>query len=51
MRGFHVGACPEAVASDTSEMSKIEIELAGTAENFMRCDVVGAFERSNARDS
>ena len=50
MRGFHVGACPEAVASDTSEMSKIEVELAGIAENFMRCDVVGAFERSSARD-
>ena len=46
MRGFHVGACPEAVASDTSEMSKIEVELADTVENFMRCDVVGAFERN-----
>ena len=49
MRGFHVGACPEAVASDTSEMSKIEVELAGTVENFMRCDMVGGFERSSAR--
>ena len=44
MRGFHVGACPEAVASDTSEMSKIEVELADTVENFMRCEAVGALE-------
>jgi hypothetical protein len=46
MRGFHTGACPKAVANDTSEMSKIEIELAGTVENFMRCEVV---EHSSGR--
>jgi hypothetical protein len=51
MRGFHTGACPKAVANDTSEMSKIEIELTGTVENFMRCEVVAAFKRSSARDS
>jgi len=35
MRGSHVGACPEAVASDSIERSKIEKGLADTVENFM----------------
>ena len=34
MRGFHVGACPEAVAIDASETSKTEIRSADM-ENFM----------------
>ena len=34
-RGFHVGACPEAVAIDAIETSKIEIGLADIMENFI----------------
>jgi hypothetical protein len=41
-RGFHVGACPEAVAIDAIETSKIEIGLADIVENFIRCEVVEA---------
>ena len=44
MRGFHIGACPEAVASDATETSKIEIGLADIVENFIRGEVVGAIE-------
>ena len=35
MRGFHTGDCPEAVAIDAIEASKIEIELADIVENFI----------------
>jgi hypothetical protein len=34
MRGFHIGACPEAVASDTREVSKIE-KMIDIVENFI----------------
>ena len=34
-RGFHVGACPEAVAIDAIETSKIEKVLADIVENFI----------------
>ena len=43
-RGFHVGACPEAVAIDAIETSKIEIGLADIVENFIRCEVVEALK-------
>jgi hypothetical protein len=33
--GFHVGACPEAVAIDAMETSKIKKVLADIVENFM----------------
>jgi hypothetical protein len=42
--GFHRGACPEAVASDAIETSKIEIGLADIVENFIRCEVVEALK-------
>jgi len=35
MRGFHTGACPEAVAIDASAASKIEIRLADIVEFFI----------------
>ena len=41
MRGFHIGACPEAVAIDTSETSKIDRRLADIVENFIKCEAVG----------
>jgi hypothetical protein len=51
MRGLNVGACPEAVAIDASETSKIQIRLADFVENFIGSEVVGALERSSASDS
>ena len=45
MRGFHVGACPEAVAIDASEANKIDRWLADIVENFIRCEAVGVLER------
>ena len=51
MRGFHRGACPEAVASDAIERSKIKKVLADIVENFIRCEVVEALKRQSARDS
>ena len=35
MRGFHPGACPDAVAIDASETKKIKIGLADIVENFI----------------
>ena len=44
MCGFHKGACPEAVAIEAMEMSKIEIGLADIVENFIRGEMVGALK-------
>jgi hypothetical protein len=44
MCGLHRGACPEAVAIDAMETSKIEIELADIMENFIGGEVVEALK-------
>jgi hypothetical protein len=41
---LRAGTCPEAVAIDASEKSKIERRLADIVENFIRDEVVGAVE-------
>ena len=41
---FDLGVCPEAVAIDASETSKIERLLADIVENLIRCEVVGALK-------
>ena len=45
MRGFHVGACPEAVAIDASEANKIDRRLADIVEDLIKCEVIGALKR------
>ena len=44
MCGFHRGACPEVVASDAIETSKINNVLAEIVENFIECEVVEALK-------
>jgi hypothetical protein len=44
VRGLQRGACPEAVASDAIEASKIKIGLTDIVENFIRCEVVEALK-------
>ena len=41
---FDVAGCPEAVAIDASETSKIGRPFAAIVENFIRYEVVGALK-------
>ena len=42
---FDVAVCPEAVAIDASETSKIDRLLADIVEDLIRCEVIGALKR------
>lgn len=41
---FDLAACPDAVAIDASERSKIGRLFADMVENLMRCEVVGVLK-------
>ena len=41
---FDLGVCPEAMAIDASETSKIDRLLADIVEDLIKCEVVGALK-------
>jgi hypothetical protein len=41
---FDVAVCPEAVAIDASETSKIDSLLADIVEDLIKCEVIGALK-------
>jgi hypothetical protein len=41
---FDLAVCPDAMAIDASETSKIDRLFGDMVENLMRCEVVGAIE-------
>jgi hypothetical protein len=43
---FDVAVCPEAVAIDASETSKIDRLFDDIVEDLIRCEVVGALKRA-----